>query len=278
VSNRIEQCFQTLQAQSRKALIPFITAGDPDPDWTVGIMHELVAAGADVIELGVPFSDPMADGPVIQESSERAIRRGVTLACVLQYVQSFRRQDRQTPVVLMGYVNPVERYGYDAFSSDAARCGVDGVLLVDCPVEEAGGLESALARSGIHMIRLLAPTTAMARMAAIAQQASGYLYYVSFAGITGADLLQQDGLAAAVQEIRRHSTVPVAVGFGIKGPQAAAEVARCADAVIIGSALVQRLAQADSEAAATQAARAFLAPVRTAMDNIAKRGGALEEG
>jgi tryptophan synthase alpha chain len=267
VSNRIDRCFGELKAQSRPALIPFITVGDPHPDWTAHIMHELVSAGANIVELGVPFSDPMADGPVIQEASERAIARGVSLQCVLQTVGEFRRRDPHTPVVLMGYMNPLERYGYGAFARDAVNAGVDGVLMVDCPPEEMGQLASTLLADGIYPIHLVAPTTTPERIEFIARNSHGYLYYVSFKGITGANRLDQAGLAVPLEEIRLHTRLPVAVGFGIKDPAAAAAVAGVADAVVIGSALVHSLATATSAEDAGQRARDFLAPVRKAMDN-----------
>lgn len=267
MKNRIDQRFGELRAAARKALIPFITVGDPHPDWTADIMHELVASGADILELGVPFSDPMADGPVIQEAGERAIAKGVSLRTVLDCVTEFRCADPVTPVVLMGYLNPVERYGHAAFARDAGVAGVDGMLLVDCPPEEMGALNRHLAAAGVMQICLVAPTTTPERMELIARQAQGYVYYVSFKGITGADRLDQAGIAAPLQEIRRHTALPVAVGFGIKGPETAAAVARVADGVVIGSALVQALAPAGSLAQARQYARSFLAPVRAAMDN-----------
>jgi len=230
-------------------------------------MHSLVAAGADVLELGVPFSDPMADGPVIQESSERAIAHGVSLHSVLGFAKEFREKDDRTPLVLMGYMNPVERYGYAQFAHDASVAGVDGILMVDCPPEEMGEFRALLADRGIHPICLLAPTSTPQRIATIAAGASGYLYYVSFKGITGADRLDQSGIAAPLKEIRRHSKLPIAVGFGIKSPQMAATVAEVADAVVIGSALVQKLAGAGSMEEAAGFAAEFLAPVRKAMDN-----------
>lgn len=268
MSNRIDQRFEALAKQSRKALIPFITAGDPHPDLTVPILHELVAAGADLLELGVPFSDPMADGPVIQASSERAIGRGVSLRTVLEMVTQFRLEDKATPIVLMGYMNPMERYGYERFSRDAAGAGVDGVLMVDCPPEEIGPLDHFLSQNGLYPICLLAPTTTAERTEAIARAARGYLYYVSFKGITGADRLQREGIDEPLRAIRKYSAVPIAVGFGIKDAQSAAEVAKAADAVVIGSALVQALATSATEEEAVSSARAFLAPVREAMDNV----------
>jgi tryptophan synthase alpha chain len=267
VSNRIDTRFEALASSGRKALVPFITTGDPDPGWTVAIMHALVAAGADLLELGVPFSDPMADGPAIQAASERAISRGVTLGGVLETVREFRRQDGETPIVLMGYLNPIERYGHREFARDAASCGVDGILMVDCPPEEMNGLRGQLDESGIYPICLVAPTSTPRRMDAIAELARGYLYYVSFKGITGANRLDEAGLADPVREIRRHSGLPVAVGFGIKGPDSAAAVADLADAVVIGSALIEHIENAVSQQEACDLVTGFLAPVRHAMDN-----------
>jgi len=267
VSNRIDRCFEALAASGRTALIPFVTAGYPEPEWTVPVMHALVAAGADVLELGVPFSDPTADGPVIQQASEHAIARGVSVCSVLAMVRQFREQDDTTPVVLMGYMNPVERYGHAEFARDAAAAGVDGVLMVDCPPEEMGSLRSCFDEHTIHPICLVAPTTTEPRMESIAAQARGYLYYVSFKGITGADRLDAAALVAPLERLRRHSKLPVAVGFGIKGPQSAAAVAGLAEGVVIGSALIEALAAADSAAAARDAVTGFLAPIRAAMDN-----------
>lgn len=269
MNNRIDRRFEELARAGRKALIPFITVGDPDPEWTVDVMHALVEGGSDLLELGVPFSDPAADGPVIQQASERAIARGVSLRGVLGTVRSFREQDPDTPVVLMGYLNPIERYGYDAFAEDAAAAGVDGVLLVDCPPEEMSLLRAGLDRAAIHPICLVAPTTTEARMERIGQQAGGYIYYVSFKGITGAARLDTASLAAPLETLRRHSGLPLAVGFGIKDADSAAAVAGIADGVVIGSALVSRLAEAASSEDACGRARDFLAPIRAAMDNTA---------
>jgi len=269
VSNRIDSRFQSLAEEGRTALVPFITTGDPDPSWTVGIMHALVAAGADVLELGVPFSDPMADGPVIQMASERAIERGVSLATVLATVQAFRESDASTPVVLMGYLNPIERFGAEEFARWAAASGVDGVLIVDCPPEEMGRFRAPLDENGIHTISLIAPTTTPDRMKMIVRQARGYIYYVSFKGITGANRLVEASLEKPIQAIRDCTELPIAVGFGIKSPENAAAVGRVADAVVIGSALVERLAGAESEEAACAGLQSFLAPIRQAMDNSA---------
>ena len=267
MSNRIERRFKELAGQGRAALIPFITAGDPQADWTVDIMHALVGAGADILEIGVPFSDPTADGPVIQQASERAIASGVSLTRVLGMVRDFRVDDAHTPVVLMGYLNPIERYGYAAFARDAAGAGVDGILLVDSPPEEMRVLRTDLDEHGVCPVCLVAPTTTESRMEAISRQAAGYLYYVSFKGITGANRLDADTLAEPLAQLRSHSDLPIAVGFGIKDAASAAAVAGVADGVVIGSALVSALAGQSSSEAACDEARAFLAPVRAAMDN-----------
>jgi tryptophan synthase alpha chain len=267
VSNRIDSCFEVLAREGRTALIPFITSGDPDPGWTVAIMHALVEAGADLLELGVPFSDPAADGPVIQAASERAISRGVSLKHVLETVKDFRQQDNITPVVLMGYLNPIERYGHAEFARDASISGVDGILVVDCPPEEMVHLRGQLDQHGIYPICLVAPTTTAERMERITSQASGYIYYVSFKGITGANRLEQSSLAGPVGELRSYTDLPLAVGFGIKDAQSAAAVAGLADGVVIGSALIERLAEAQSVADACARVADFLAPIREAMDN-----------
>ena len=267
MNNRIDIRFEALRGSNRAALIPFITAGDPDPSWTVAIMHALVGAGADLLELGVPFSDPAADGPVIQAASERAIARGVSLKRVLETVAAFRENDDQTPVVLMGYLNPIERFGHAEFAQHAGRAGVDGILMVDCPPEEMAHLRGELDAHGIHPICLVAPTTTAERMESIARQASGYIYYVSFKGITGANRLEQSSLAGPVAELRQHTSLPLAVGFGIKGPDSAAAVSGLADGVVIGSALIECLAQATSEPDACERVAEFLAPIRAAMDN-----------
>ncbi|MEE8495017.1 MAG: tryptophan synthase subunit alpha [Xanthomonadales bacterium] len=267
MSNRINTGFAALSRTGRKALVPFITVGDPEPAWTVEIMHALVKSGADLLELGVPFSDPAADGPVIQSASERAISRGVTLRSVLDTVASFRDQDPATPIVLMGYLNPIERYGHAAFARDAGRAGVDGILLVDCPPEEMSDLRGHLAAQDICPIYLVAPTTTSERLRFIAAQASGFLYYVAYKGITGADRLDEADLGGPVREIRAHSDLPIAVGFGIKTADNAAAVAGLADAVVIGSALVEQLQHAGSSNDACERVMDFLAPIRHAMDN-----------
>jgi len=261
--NRIDIRFADLRASRRKALIPFITAGDPALDATVPVMHALAAAGADVIELGVPFSDPMADGPTIQRSSERALARGAGLSYVFDCVRAFRERDAATPVVLMGYLNPVEIRGPERFAREAVACGVDGVLLVDLPPEEAGDFRAAFAAHGLALILLAAPTTSEERLALLDEHAAGYLYYVSFAGVTGADRLDAAAAAGRLQAIRARSRVPVAAGFGIKDAASAVAMAKEADGVVVGSALVAVLDNAPDPAAR---ARDFLLPLREALD------------
>ncbi len=240
--SRIKQRFADLQSQQKKALIPFITAGDPQPDVTVGLMHAMVTAGADLLELGVPFSDPMADGPVIQAACERALRHHVTLHNVLDMVQNFRKDDEKTPVILMGYLNPIEAWGYEAFAQAAAAAGVDGVLTVDMPPEEAGEFTAAMKAAAIDTIFLLAPTSDDSRMQKVSEVASGFIYYVSFKGVTGANRLDVSSVAAKLSELRRHTKLPVGVGFGIRDAETARQVAGIADAVVVGSALVQQIA------------------------------------
>jgi tryptophan synthase alpha chain len=266
--NRIDHRFAELKSSGRTGLIPFVTAGDPLPDAVVPLLHALVAAGADLIELGMPFSDPMADGVVIQQASERALARGVSLGHVLEWVAQFRKTDRTTPVVLMGYLNPIEIHGYARFASEALKAGVDGVLVVDCPLEESA-TTGALRSAGLRQIYLAAPTTAEARLADLCAQAEGFLYYVSFAGVTGADRLDLSPVRARVASIKARTPVPVAVGFGVRDAESAATIAQFADAVVIGSALVARLAQCATVEAACAAASGFLAPIRAALDGAA---------
>ncbi len=263
--SRIQSTFAALSAQGRKGLIPFITAGDPEPGLTVALMHALVEGGADVIELGVPFSDPMADGPVIQRASERALANGVSLTQVLGWVREFRQRDAGTPVVLMGYANPIERMGERAFAQAAREAGVDGVLVVDYPPEECESFAQLMREYGIDPIFLLAPTTTDARIAQVAKVASGYLYYVSLKGVTGSGALDLDSVAARLPVIKRHANLPVGVGFGIRDAQTARAIASVADAVVIGSRLVQLLEEAPREQA-VQSLRSFIAEIRTALD------------
>jgi len=239
--SRIEKCFDKLKAHNKKALIPYITAGDPDPSDTVPLAHALVDSGANILELGVPFSDPMADGPVIQRASERALAHHVSLRQVLDMVSEFRQQDDVTPVVLMGYLNPIEVMGYTQFASTAAKSGVDGVLTVDMPPEEAHELSDALIANGLDPIYLLAPTTSDDRIQKICAAARGYVYYVSLKGVTGAATLDVQAVKDKVSQIRKHTSLPIGVGFGIKDASSASAVARVADAVVVGSALIQRI-------------------------------------
>ena len=266
IMNRIDRRFADLRVAGRKGIIPFITAGDPLPEATVAIMHALVEAGADLIELGVPFSDPMADGPVIQKASERAIARGVCASDVLDYVRAFRADDTKTPLVLMSYLNPVEIYGRERFAADAAMAGVDGLLLVDAPIEESASLQALLSSHGLHQILLAAPTTSGDRRRRLADQAAGFLYYVAFAGVTGAARLNVAVVGGQVAQWRDLTDTPIAVGFGVHDAASAKALAVHADAVVIGSALVEHLAGcADADTAAADAA-AFLQPLRIAVD------------
>ena len=264
--SRIAATFAALKAQGRKALIPYVTAGDPFADATVDIMLAMAEAGADVIELGVPFSDPMADGPVIQKASERALSRGIGLSHVLAFVRGFRARNNTTPVVLMGYANPVERYGIQRFVDDAAGAGVDGVLVVDYPPEECEPFALTLRAQGLDPIFLLAPTSTDERMRQVGRVASGYVYYVSLKGVTGAGHLDTAAVAAMVPRIRAHVSVPVGVGFGIRDAATARAVAAVADAVVIGTVLVQLL-ETCSRAEVAAAAGHFIATIRKAMDS-----------
>jgi tryptophan synthase alpha chain len=239
--SRIAATFAARAKENRKALIPFITAGDPAPAMTVPLMHALAAAGADVIELGVPFSDPMADGPTIQRSSERALKHGTTLKHVLGFVAEFRRTDSRTPVVLMGYANPIEAMGEDKFADAARVAGVDGVLVVDYPPEESARLCNLLSERDIDAIFLLAPTSTDTRIEQVARYARGYIYYVSLRGVTGAAHLDLDEIAQKIPRIRSRIKLPIGVGFGIRDAQTAQAVAKIADAVVIGSRLVQEI-------------------------------------
>jgi len=267
--NRIDVKFQQLRSANRKALIPFITAGDPSLEATVPVMHALVRAGADLIELGVPFSDPMADGPTIQRSSERALARGAGMAFVLETVRSFRARDPATPVVLMGYLNPVEVRGVDAFAHEAAAAGVDGVLLIDLPPEEMDEYRASCEAAGIALILLAAPTTSDARMKQLYSAARGYLYYVSFAGVTGAsDQLDTTVVGARLNAIRQRSPVPVVAGFGIRDAADAAAIAAEAAGVVVGSALVGGLAGAVDTSDAAARTVTLLAPLRAALDGV----------
>jgi tryptophan synthase alpha chain len=269
--SRIAATFAALNAAGRKALIPYVCAGDPYPDATVDVLHALAAGGADVIELGVPFSDPMADGPVIQKAAERALAHGIGTVQVLDCVRQFRQTNTTTPVVLMGYANPVERYdqkhGADAFVKDAAEAGVDGVLIVDYPPEECAAFSAKLQAHGLDLIFLLAPTSTEKRMQQVGEIATGYVYYVSLKGVTGAGHLDTDAVAQAVPRIRQHVKVPVGVGFGIRDAATAQAVGRVSDGVVIGSRLIQIL-EAQPRDGVAAAAQDFLREIRNALDAL----------
>ncbi len=273
MSSRIAGRFRQLAEQGRKALIPYIVAGDPAIDSTVPLMHALVAGGADIIELGVPFSDPMAEGPVIQQAHERALANGTRLRDALTMVEAFRRDDDTTPVLLMGYANPVEHMGYASFADRAAAAGVDALLTVDIPPEEVGAINTELRRVGMDNIFLVAPTTPAARIKTIADQASGFIYYVALKGVTGAAHIDAADVDQHLAQIRSHTVLPLAVGFGIKDAASAVRVGGAADGVVVGSALVDCLADISAgggdEAALCSAATEMLASIRAGLDGIA---------
>ena len=265
--SRIEKKFNSLQQSAGKALIPYITAGDPDPEYTVAMMHALVTAGADILELGVPFSDPMADGPVIQRASERALSHKVSLANVLEMVGEFRQQDDQTPIILMGYLNPIEVMGYDVFARAAASAGVDGLITVDMPPEEAEDYLKALYQHDLAPIFLVAPTTTDERIKTISAAGRGFIYYVSFKGITGASHLDISSVEKNLVRIRAQTQLPVAVGFGIKDAESAAEVATIADAVVVGSAIIKKVEEnLQSREKIVNSITALLSQMKKAMD------------
>lgn len=265
--SRLSKRFAELKARRRTALVPYIAAGDPGKSATAPLMHALVEAGADVLELGVPFSDPSADGPVIQAAHERALAAGTTLRDVLAMVREFRARDTETPVVLMGYLNPVEAMGHEVFAAEAAQAGVDGVLTVDMPPEEAQPLAALLRARGLDPIFLLAPTTDAARARRIAETASGFVYYVSLKGVTGSASLDLDEVRRRLAELRTATPLPVGVGFGVRDAATAAALGSVADAVIVGSAVVSRIAEHRADAARmTGAVREFVAGLRAAMD------------
>ena len=265
--NRLKSTFEQLKADQRKALIPYITAGDPDPTMTVPLMHAMVAAGADIIEVGVPFSDPMADGPVIQAACERALAHNVSLRDVLAMVRQFRQQNSTTPVVLMGYLNPIEVMGYTPFAVAAHASGVDGILIVDMPPEEAEALLQSTRAAELDTVFLLAPTSTRERIATICAAASGFVYYVSLKGVTGAATLDVSAVREKVAAIRAVTALPIGVGFGIRDAASAAAVARIADAVVVGSAIVKLFAQfAATPEKITPEVCAVLREMRAAMD------------
>ena len=267
--SRIQTVMSALLAQKRKALIPYVTAGFPFADITPALMHGMVAGGADVIELGVPFSDPSADGPVIQKAGDRALAFGIGLVQVLAMVREFRLQDDKTPVVLMGYANPVEAYdfkrGADSFVRDAAAAGIDGILIVDYPPEECVDFAAKLRALNMDLIFLLAPTSTAERMAQVARVASGYVYYVSLKGVTGSGALDIDAVEAMLPRIREHVSVPVGVGFGIRDAATAKAISQVADAVVIGSKIIQLIEQQPREQV-VPVVREFLTGIRSALD------------
>jgi tryptophan synthase alpha chain len=272
--SRIATTFDALKASKRKALIPYVTAGFPFPDVTPEVMHAFVAGGADVIELGVPFSDPSADGPVIQKAGDKALSYGIGLVQVLDMVRTFRQQDNNTPVVLMGYANPIERYnqkhprtdGANAFVVDAAAAGVDGCVIVDYPPEECEDFAAELKAHNLDLIFLLAPTSTDERMAQIARIATGYVYYVSLKGVTGSGALDIGAVETMLPRIRQHASIPVGVGFGIRDAETAQAIGRVADAVVIGTKIIQLLESQPRDQVA-QTAQDFLQEIRTALDS-----------
>jgi tryptophan synthase alpha chain len=263
---RIDARFAALKAQGRAGFVAYVMAGDPTRDQALEILRGLPAAGADIIELGFPFSDPMAEGPPIQRAALRGLKAGLTLKGTLALARAFRDGDADTPLILMGYLNPIETYGYEAFARDAAAAGVDGVIVVDCPPEEAGPLNDALDAAQVSLIRLATPTSDDARLKVIAERTSGFVYYVSVAGVTGVKEADAGSVAPAVARVRAASGLPVAVGFGIKTPERAAQVAQVADAVVAGSVLVDEVAAALSENAD---------PVRRVLDRLKTLGDAV---
>lgn len=267
--SRIQARFEALKASGTKALIPYVTAGDPEPSVTVPLMHKMVEAGANIIELGVPFSDPMAEGPVIQKAMERALTHDVTLTEVLGMVKTFRQQDNNTPVLLMGYLNPIEVMGYGVFAKSAAEAGVDGVLIVDMPPEEAEAFLAETNANDLDVVFLVSPTTTDERIQVVSKAGGGFVYYVSLKGVTGAGNLDIDEVAQKVTNIKRFSKLPVGVGFGIKDAESASQISAVADAIVVGSALVKKIQENLGEADKIEKAICgLLAEMREAMDNV----------
>jgi tryptophan synthase alpha chain len=267
--SRIKSAFERLNGEGRKALIPFITAGDPDVALTLPLMHTLVEAGADIIELGVPFSDPMADGPTIQRASERALAKGMTLRKVMELVVAFRATDAKTPVVLMGYANPIEAMELEKFAHAASGAGVDGVLVVDYPPEEAAAFGAAMKAHGMDPIFLLAPTSTVTRIEQVASIASGYVYYVSLAGVTGSGALNVEAVAERLPLIRQKTGLPVGVGFGIRDAATAARIAGIADAVVVGSRIIEEIEKSTVETACANV-KTLVADIRRGVDEVKK--------
>lgn len=269
--NRIDRKLEQLQSSGRKMLSPYITAGDPHPDITVELMHGLVKAGADVLELGIPFSDPMAEGPVIQHAMERALAHSINCQDVLKMVEKFRQEDKDTPVVIMGYLNPIEQYGYELFAQHAVEAGIDGTILVDLPPEECEEVATIWHKYGLYSIFLCSPTTTDDRMVLINKFAKGYLYYVSLKGVTGSDSLNISSLQTQYQTRKDQTTLPLMVGFGIKTPEMAAKVAGFADGVIVGAALITSILEAyETNKNVMQAGTSLISSMRRAIDNNGK--------
>lgn len=267
--NRIDDTLARLHASSKKMLSPYITAGDPAPHYTVELMHALVKAGADVLEIGIPFSDPMAEGPVIQAAMERALAHGIHIDAIFTMIKAFREQDNSTPIVMMGYVNPIEYYGYERFAMNAKQAGVDGTILVDLPPEESADIKKIWVKNGLHAIYLCSPTTSEARMELINQYASGYLYYVSLKGVTGANSFDLSQVSVEYQQRRAQTSLPLMLGFGIKTPNMAAQVANFADGVIVGAALISTILTAhEQKSDVIAAAFSLIHDMRQAMDNL----------
>lgn len=264
--SRLESCFADLKAASKTALIPYVMTGDPQPDVTVPLMHAMVDAGADIIELGAPFSDPMADGPVIQAAAERALENNIGLKDVFDVVRTFRQKDNKTPIVMMGYLNPIEVMGYELYAKNAAQCGIDGVITVDMPPEEAEEYIAALKNSTVDPVFLIAPTSTEERIKKITSASGGFVYYVSLKGVTGATTLDVTSVADKLDTIRRYTDLPVGVGFGISDADAARNVSRCSDAVIVGSAIVKKMASNTGTAIIIDEVTKLLKSMRTAMD------------
>lgn len=268
MTNRLGHCFADLKNAGRCALVTYVTAGDPEPATTLSIMRSLVASGADVIELGVPFSDPMADGPTIQRASERALKNGMSLIGVLDIVRQFRNGDQTVPIVLMGYLNPIEAMGYANFVERAATAGVDGVLIVDVPPEEAAGINSQLVASGLDQIFLVAPNSSPSRIEDVCKFASGFVYYVSVKGVTGSKPVDADEVSARIKQFRQRLSLPIGVGFGIKSPESAAAIAGAGDAVIVGSAIIEIIERHASDLTTMQnEIGSFVTQLRVALDN-----------
>ena len=265
--NRIDKTLKRLSEQHKKMLSPYLTAGDPHLHNTVELMHKLVRTGADILEIGMPFSDPMAEGPVIQAAMERALANGTTPNTVLSMVEEFRKQDNETPIILMGYLNPIEQYGYEAFAKQAHHAGVDGTIIVDLPPEESQAITAHWQAHALYPIYLCSPTTTEARFKQIAALAQGYLYYVSLKGVTGANTLDLDAVKSSYLRLKDQTDLPIMIGFGIKTPEMAAQVAAFADGVIVGAALIQHISEAATKHQdAMQAGAEFIHTMRKAID------------